>query len=156
MTGARVKRVQKYLGDEEDFLLTYGDGVSDVDLDGLVLFHKSHGRVLTVTGVRPPARFGEIDADDSGEVREFNEKPQAMEGCISGGFFVVNKRIFDYLDDDEGLVLEEGPMQRLVADRQMMLFRHEGFWQCMDTFRDFQLLNRLYRDKKSPWVNWED
>jgi len=151
MTGARVKRVQAFLKDEENFFLTYGDGLSDVDLDQLLAFHQSHGKILTVTGVHPPARFGELDTDPSGLVTEFNEKPQAKAGVISGGFFVVNRRIFEYLSDAEDLVFEKGPMENLVKDQQMMLYRHEGFWQCMDTARDFQLLNSLYRSGDSPW-----
>ncbi|MHB1195124.1 MAG: glucose-1-phosphate cytidylyltransferase [Longimicrobiales bacterium] len=151
MTGARVKRVEEYLEGEENFLLTYGDGLSDVDLDALVDFHNSHGKIMTVTGVRPPSRFGEIASDVDGVVREFNEKPQAIEGCISGGFFVLNRRIFGYLNDDEGLVLEREPMENLVSDGQMMLFRHSGFWQCMDTSRDFLLLNDMEKRGDCPW-----
>ena len=154
MTGARVKRVQKYVADQDNFMLTYGDGVGDVDLKKLMQFHKSHGKILTVTGVRPPGRFGELMSDDNGVVTEFNEKPQATAGRISGGFFVCSKELFHYLDDREELVFEQEPMRRLVADRQMMVYEHDGFWQPMDTYRDYMLLNRLTEEKRAPWIVW--
>lgn len=154
LTGTRVKRIQKYVADEENFLLTYGDGVGSVNLDELVRFHKSHGKILTLTGVRPPSRFGEIASDASGRVIEFNEKPQATAGFISGGFFVCRREIFEYLPANENFMLEQTPMQRLARDGQMMLHEHEGFWQCMDTARDYQLLNGLYNSGKAPWVLW--
>jgi glucose-1-phosphate cytidylyltransferase len=151
MTGARIARIRKYVGDEE-FMLTYGDGVSDVNISSLIEFHRSHGKVLTVTGVRPPGRFGEFVAKSDGEIVEFNEKPQTTEGRISGGFFVASPRVFDYLDDREDLVFERGPMQRLAKGGQLMMFPHDGFWQPMDTSREYQLLNALYADGKAPWV----
>jgi glucose-1-phosphate cytidylyltransferase len=151
MTGARIARVRKYVHDDE-FMLTYGDGVSDINLDRLLAFHRSHGRILTVTGVRPPGRFGELVASANGEVVEFNEKPQASQGRISGGFFVANARLFDYLDNREDLVFEMEPIRRLVKDQQMMMYEHDGFWQPMDTSRDYQLLNSLYSDGRAPWV----
>ncbi len=154
MTGARVKRVRKYLAGEEDFMLTYGDGVGDVDIPRLIEYHRSHGRILTVTGVRPPGRFGELMNDPSGKVVEFNEKPQASGGRISGGFFVCRREIFDYLDDDEGLVFERRPMRDLVRDGQMMVYEHDGFWQPMDTNREYLLLNELYERGDAPWVKW--
>lgn len=153
-TGARVRRIEKFIGDDETFMLTYGDGLSDVDLPRLIDFHRKHGKVLTVTGVRPPGRFGEMEMSDDGCVLEFNEKPQASDGLISGGFFVCNRKIFDYLDDREHLTLEQEPIQRLVADGQMMVYRHDGFWQCMDTARDHSLLNRLWHDGEAPWKKW--
>lgn len=152
MTGARVARIRKYVGNEE-FMLTYGDGVGDVDLDRLLAFHRAHGKVLTVTGVRPPGRFGEL-VGRSGQVIEFNEKPQATGGRISGGFFVASPKLFDYLDDQESLVLEQEPMRQLVARDQLMMFEHDGFWQPMDTGREYQLLNMLYEQGKAPWVRW--
>ncbi len=154
MTGARIRRVRKYVADQDNFMLTYGDGVGDIDLDKLAQFHMSHGKALTVTGVRPPGRFGELMSNGDGVVTEFNEKPQATGGRISGGFFVCNKRVFDYLDDHEGLVFEQEPMRRLVADQQMMVYEHDGFWQPMDTYRDHMLLNRMVEDKRAPWVVW--
>jgi glucose-1-phosphate cytidylyltransferase len=152
MTGARVARVRKYVGDG-DFMLTYGDGVGDVDIDRLLAFHRAHGKTLTVTGVRPPGRFGEL-VNHSGQVVEFNEKPQATGGLISGGFFVANARLFDYLDDSESLVFEQEPMRRMVAEGELMVFEHDGFWQPMDTGREYQLLNSLYEQGRAPWVKW--
>lgn len=150
MTGARISRIRDYVGDE-DFMLTYGDGVSDVDIGRLLAFHKSHGQVLTVTGVRPPGRFGEM-VGEAGQVVEFNEKPQASAGRISGGFFVASPKLFDYLSAQEDLIFEQGPIRQLVTDRQLMMFEHDGFWQPMDTSREYQLLNALYENGKAPWV----
>lgn len=152
MTGARVKRIQKYVGDE-DFMLTYGDGVGNIDLNALLKYHHGHGRALTVTGVRPPGRFGELVHAD-GVITEFNEKPQAAGGRISGGFFVATSKVFDYLEDDDSLVFEQQPMRGLVADRQLMVFEHDNFWQPMDTSREYQLLNSLYDQGRAPWVRW--
>lgn len=152
LTGARVRKIQQYIGDDEQFMLTYGDGVGDVDLDELLAFHRAHGRILTVTGVHPPGRFGELRAGADGVVTEFNEKPQATAGRISGGFFVCRREIFEYLDPQEDLMLEQEPMSRLVADRQMCLFEHDGFWQPMDTSREYQLLNAIYAAGNAPWV----
>ncbi len=151
MTGSRISRIRAYLSDE-DFMLTYGDGVSDVDMAKLVAFHKSHGRILTVTGVRPAGRFGEMVGAAGGRVSEFNEKPQATAGRISGGFFVASPRLFDYLDDREDLVFEQEPIRQLVRDEQLMMYEHDGFWQPMDTSREFQLLNSLYNEGKAPWI----
>lgn len=151
MTGARISRIRDYVMGE-DFMLTYGDGVGDVDLDKLLAFHKSHGKILTVTGVRPPGRFGEMVGDADGRIVEFNEKPQASAGRISGGFFVASPRLFDYLEDREDLVFEQGPIRQLVADQQLMMFEHDGFWQPMDTSREYQLLNSLYENGSAPWV----
>ena len=151
MTGARISRVREYVA-RQDFMLTYGDGVSDVNIEKLLAFHKSHGKILTVTGVRPPGRFGEMVGDADGQIIEFNEKPQATAGCISGGFFVAGPRLFDYLDDREDLVFEQDPIRNLVKDGQLMMFEHDGFWQPMDTSRDYQLLNSLYERGNAPWV----
>ena len=151
MTGARIRRIRRYVGKDDNFLLTYGDGVSDVDLDSLVKFHKAHGRILTVTGVRPPGRFGEIEFEADGRVTEFNEKPQAAGGWISGGFFVCRRELFDYLDDEENLVFEEGPMRALVEAGELRVYGHSGFWQCMDTFRDWKLLNGIWETGKALW-----
>ena len=151
MTGARIARIQKYVGNE-DFMLTYGDGVGDIDIEALLAFHRSHGKVLTVSGVRPPGRFGEL-VSDQGKVVEFNEKPQATGGMISGGYFVATPRLFDYLEDVESLVFEQQPMRNLVSDGELMVFGHDGFWQPMDTSRDYQLLNALYaQEGMAPWV----
>jgi len=152
MTGARIAQIKKYVGNE-DFMLTYGDGVGDVDIDALLKFHRAHGKTLTVTGVRPPGRFGELVNVD-GLVTEFNEKPQATGGRISGGYFVANARLFDYLDDRDDLVFEEEPMRKLVADGELMVYEHNKFWQPMDTSREYSLLNDLYIKGKAPWVKW--
>ena len=152
MTGARVKKIAKYVADDDTFMLTYGDGVGNVDLDKLLEFHQSHGKILTVTGVRPPGRFGELCASDKGLVTEFNEKPQTTGGRISGGFFVCSRKIFDYLPDDDSLVFEQEPMRRLVKDRQMMVFNHDDFWQPMDTYREYSLLNDLYSRGEASWI----
>ena len=128
--------------------------MGDVDIDKLLAFHKSHGKALTVTGVRPPGRFGELVGDEAGRVIEFNEKPQATGGRISGGFFVASACLFDYLNDDEGLVLEQEPMRALVADGELMVYEHDTFWQPMDTSRDYRLLNELYDKGEAPWVRW--
>ena len=154
MTGARVKRVHKYLADEQHFMLTYGDGLGNINIKKLIDFHNSHGKILTVTGVRPPGRFGELVGDARGMVTEFNEKPQATGGRISGGFFVCRQEIFNYLDDREDLVFEIEPMRRLVREGQMMVYEHDGFWQPMDTYRDYVYLNGLCNQGKAPWMVW--
>ena len=154
MTGARIKRVQKYLAGEKDFLLTYGDGVGDVDLKKLVDYHRSHGKIMTLCGVHPTGRFGEIISDNQGKVVEFHEKPKTGGGRVSGGFFVCRREIFDYLDDREDLVFEVEPMNRLARDGQLMVYDHDGFWQPMDTYRDYNALNALYAQGKAPWMIW--
>ena len=151
MTGSRISQIKNYVGNE-DFMITYGDGLSDVDIDKLIAFHKSHGKILTITGVRPPARFGEMNTNQKGEVLEFNEKPQASAGRISGGFFVASPKLFDYLTDNEDLVFEQEPMRKLVSDNELMMYEHDGFWQPMDTSREYQLLNSLYDKGEAPWT----
>jgi glucose-1-phosphate cytidylyltransferase len=155
LTATRLQRVRPYLEGEEHFLLTYGDGVGDVNIQAEVDWHLAHGKVLTVTGVRPPGRFGELACDGTGRVTEFNEKPQAGGGLISGGFFVCHRGIYRYLDEQANQMLEVEPMRRLVADGQMMVFKHEGFWHPMDTYRDYSLLNSLVADGKAPWMLWK-
>ncbi|HJR43931.1 MAG TPA: glucose-1-phosphate cytidylyltransferase [Gemmatimonadaceae bacterium] len=147
-TGGRIKRLRQWVGDTT-FMVTYGDGVADVDIRSLVQFHCSHGRLATVTAVRPPARFGSLLLEN-GTVREFSEKPQVGEGWINGGFFVLEPRVFDYLDGDQ-CILEREPLERLAADRQLMAFRHEGFWQPMDTLREKELLESLWASGRAPW-----
>lgn len=150
MTGGRVGRIRGLVADD-DFLLTYGDGLSDVPIDRLTAFHGSHRAAMTLTAVRPPSRFGEVEIGEDGHATSFNEKPQTSAGWISGGFFVCRKSIFDYLSDDEDLVLEAGPMRRMATERQLAAYKHEGFWQCMDTYRDWTLLNDLERSGEAPW-----
>ncbi len=154
MTGARIRKIEKYIGNDEHFLLTYGDGVCNVDLDRLIAFHKTHGRALTVTGVRPPGRFGELVSNDGSVVTEFNEKPQATGGRISGGYFVCSRKVFDYLNKADDLVFEHEPLKALVRDGQMSMFEHDEFWQCMDTYRDWQYLTSLIENGKAPWMIW--
>ncbi len=155
MTGARLKRIKAHIGTDKTFMLTYGDGVGDVDLEALLAFHKAHGKIATVTGVHPPGRFGELMYDETSKnVQGFNEKPQVSGGRINGGFFVFNAEIFDYLSDEESLVLEQDPIRRLVADGQLQVFEHDGFWQPMDTSREYTLLNEMYQNKQAPWVKW--
>lgn len=151
MTGSRISKIRKFIEDE-NFLLTYGDGVSDLDINASINFHKSHNKILTVTGVRPPGRFGEIKTDNLSTVVEFNEKPQAAAGRISGGFFVANKKIFEYLSDKESLVFENEPIRELVKAGELKMYEHDGFWQPMDTSREFQLLNSLFETGKAPWI----
>ena len=156
MTGARVKRIRQHIGSDDTFMLTYGDGVGDIDIDALLTFHRAHGKIATVTGVRPPGRFGELVYNEkSKKVEGFNEKPQVSGGLINGGFFVFNKEIFDYLSDDEQLILEQEPIHKLVADGQLQVFEHNGFWQPMDTSREYGLLNEMYENQHAPWVKWK-
>jgi len=153
-TGGRVLAVRKYVENDDFFLLTYGDGVADVDIPSLIAFHRSHGKIATVTAVRPPGRFGELGITEN-SVNQFNEKPQASGGFINGGFFVCDaKRIWDYLDEGPATVLEREPMQRLAADGELIAYRHLGFWQPMDTLREFTMLNEMWDSGTAPWKVW--
>jgi glucose-1-phosphate cytidylyltransferase len=153
MTGARVLRAATRHVKADRFLVTYGDGVSDVDVGALMAFHRASGRIGTVTGVRPPARFGELIAEGD-VVREFSEKPQAHEARINGGFFVFERAFLRYLDEHDGCTLEREPLERLARDEQLAIFKHDGFWQCMDTLRDLQYLDGLWRGGRAPWRKW--
>jgi len=150
-TGGRIKRLAEYIGDET-FMLTYGDGLADIDLNALIAFHQANGKLATVTAVRPPARFGGI-AFNGSLVAEFVEKPQIGEGWINGGFFVLEPGIVNYIADEHTL-WEKDPMERLAADGQLVAYRHSLFWQCMDTLRDVQLLNNLWAQNEAPWKIW--
>ena len=152
MTGGRLHRLESKLRPHGTFMLTYGDGVSDVDINRLVAFHKAHGKLATVTAVRPPARFGGM-VFDGDRVVEFKEKPQTGEGWINGGFFVFEPGVFDYLSGDQ-TVLEGSPLESLARDEQLIAFKHEGFWQCMDTLRDRQYLDHLWANGAAPWKKW--
>jgi glucose-1-phosphate cytidylyltransferase len=152
-TGGRVNRIKKYVEKENCFMLTYGDGVGDINIDALIKFHKSHGKTITLTGVRPPGRFGELELDGA-QVTGFNEKPQATGGLINGGYFVCNKNIFDFMEGDDSLVFEQEPMKRLVEAGELMVYQHDGFWQPMDTYRDYSLLNKLHDQGTAPWKIW--
>lgn len=152
LTGGRLYRLRDRL-QRETFMLTYGDGVCSIDIGKLVEFHRSHGKIATVTAVRPTARFGGMQFDGD-KVSEFKEKPQTGEGWINGGFFVFNPEVFDYLDGDDN-VLEGSPMENLAGDGQLMAYKHDGFWQCMDTIRDKSLLEELWQTNP-PWKVWKD
>lgn len=150
MTGGRVLRASKYFAGER-FMCTYGDGLADVDISKLLAFHESHGKLATVTTVRPPSRFGVMDIVGDGVVERFREKPQA-DGWVNAGFFVFEPAVLDYLDED--CVLEQRPLQRLAADGQLMAYKHEGFFQPMDTLREATLLNGLWSSGEAPWRVW--
>jgi glucose-1-phosphate cytidylyltransferase len=152
-TGARVKRVEKYI-DGDTFLLTYGDGVANINISDLLKYHKSHRKIGTMTGVRPSSRFGELLLDKRNRVVEFNEKPQVTEGLINGGYFAFNRKFFDYLDDEDNCIMEKDPLNSLVSDGQLVVYPHDGFWQCMDTYRESELLNGLWRSNSAPWRVW--
>ncbi|MFB3817851.1 MAG: glucose-1-phosphate cytidylyltransferase [Candidatus Methylomirabilales bacterium] len=152
LTGGRIKRLQQWLGDDETFMLTYGDGVADLDLNDLLRFHRAHGKLATVTTVRSPARFGRIRFEGD-RVADFFEKPESGEGWINGGFFVLNAKAIDYIDGDESS-WEREPIERLARDGQMMGYRHYGFWSCMDTLREKNYLEELWSSGKAPWKVW--
>jgi glucose-1-phosphate cytidylyltransferase len=154
MTGGRVAAVRRYLEGEDLFLLTYGDGVSDLDIAATIAFHRRHGKLATVTAVRPPGRFGEMRID-GGAVTEFNEKPNATEGFINGGFFVLDaKRIWPYLGTDPKEILEREPLRRLAREGQLAAYPHTGFWQPMDTAREYAMLNEMWASGRAPWKTW--
>ncbi len=157
-TGARIRRIAPYLGDAPTFMATYGDGIGAVDLRALLATHLAGGRTGTVTAVHPSSRYGEMKVDDQADrVREFNEKPTLADGWVSGGFFAFQRSfVDDYLDDDPELLLERTPLQRLAADGQLSVHRHEGFWMGMDTFRDWTELNALWDRGEAPWKTWTD
>lgn len=153
MTGGRVKRIQKYV-DGDEFMLTYGDGVANININKLVEFHRSHGKIGTVTGVHPSSRFGDLVIKD-GKVTHFHEKLQANKGLVSGGFFVFKKQFFEYISDDEKCVLEKEPLEKLTEDGQLMVHQHEGFWQCVDTYRELEALNGMWKKGDPPWKVWK-
>ncbi len=153
-TGARLARVRSYV-EAETFMFTYGDGIGSVDLQQLLETHTRAGRAATVTGVHPTSRYGEMEVEGE-EIREFNEKPTVPSGYVSGGFFVFTQKVFDYLNDDPGLLLEHEPLQRLARDGQMAMYPHHGFWMGMDTYRDFKGLNDLWDGGDPPWKVWPD
>jgi len=168
MTGARIKRIEKYI-DTELFMLTYGDGVADINIKKLLEFHKSHGKIGTITGVNPSSRFGELVISGN-QVKEFSEKPQVKNGFINGGFFIFDKRVFNYLEDNDDCTFEKKPLENLASDGELIIYRHKGFWQCMDTYRDLQLLNNLWSGQERgkelhfdsikrmepPWKVWKE
>lgn len=152
MTGGRLLKVANYLASDDTFCFTYGDGVSDVDIAKLIAFHKSHGKIATVTAVQPPGRFGSMELNE-GRVSDFTEKPRGDGGWINGGFFVLQRKALDYIDDD-GTVWEQGPLHQLAKDQELMAYQHDGFWQPMDTLRDKQHLESLWASGAAPWKFW--
>jgi len=148
MTGGRVKRLKEYIGNET-FMLTYGDGLADVDITALLNFHKSHGRMVTVSAVRPSARFGELSIKND-FVNSFKEKPQTNQGWINGGYFVIEPEFFDLIDDDK-TILEREPLEKVASMNELMAFKHKGFWQCMDTKRDRDSLEEMWSAMNAPW-----
>jgi len=152
-TGARVKKIERYI-DGDLFMLTYGDGVANINIKELVEYHKSHGKIGTMTGVHPSSRFGELVVKDN-KIVVFNEKPQVTEGLINGGFFVFNKKFFKYLKADDNCYLEKEPLENLAADGELMVYPYDGFWQCVDTYRELELLNNLWKSPNPPWKVWK-
>lgn len=151
-TGGRLRRLKKWLENEDVFMFTYGDGVADIDLNKLLSFHKSHGKLATVTTVRSPARFGRIGFDGD-SISEFHEKPESAEGWINGGYFILNPKVIDYIDNDDS-IWERTPIERLARDGQLMGYRHYGFWSCMDTLKEKNYLEELWNTDKAPWKIW--
>ena len=152
LTGGRIKRLARWLGNEP-FMLTWGDGLANVDLDRLLEFHRSHGKLATMTAVRPTARYGHIEMDGD-RIVKFDEKPQTSEGWINGAFFILEPKIHDYIDGDD-VMWEQAPLEKLAADGQLMAYKHDSFWQCMDTLREKHLLEKLWQGGKAPWKTWE-
>lgn len=152
MTGARIKRIERFIN-SDTFMLTYGDGVAAINIRELLKFHKSHGKIGTITGVNPSSRFGELLITGN-QVKKFSEKPQVKEGFVNGGFFVFDTRVFRYLKDDDDCAFEKQPLQDLTLDEELMIYKHEGFWQCMDTYRDYKYLNDLWKRGNVPWKVW--
>ena len=152
-TGGRIKRLASYLGDDT-FLLTWGDGVADINLEKLIAFHRSHGKLATLTAVRPPARYGHLELDGD-RIAEFSEKPQTGEGWINGAFFVLEPGIFDYIEGD-ATQWEKEPLENLARDGQLMAYKHRSFWQCMDTLREKHILENYWNSGRAPWKIWKD
>jgi glucose-1-phosphate cytidylyltransferase len=152
LKGARLKKIQKYIT-EDTFMMTYGDGVGDVDIKALLAFHASHGELATLTGINPASRFGELKVIGD-KVMTFKEKPQESDGLVNGGFFVFNRKIFDYLTEDNDCDLEFGPLEKIANAGELMVYRHGGFWACMDTLRDMDYLNKMWDAQQAPWKIW--
>ncbi len=154
LTGSRLKKVKKFINEGDMFMLTYGDGVADINLNELLKFHKSHNKIGTVTGVHTPSRFGMLVS--SGEsVIQFSEKSLVSDGYISGGFFVFNHNIFDYIPEGDNCTLEKEPLENLAKDDELSVYHHQGFWQCMDTYRDHEYLQELWKNNEAKWKIWE-
>ncbi len=154
MTGGRIKKAQKYVGNDR-FMLTYGDGLSDLDMKAELEFHKNHGGAVTMTSVQPDGRFGTFEANSNGLVNRFLEKPRGDGSWINGGFFICEPGVFDYIQDGNDCVFEEEPLQNLARDSQLYCYNHPGFWKCMDTLRDKNDLNSLWASSRAPWKTWD-
>jgi len=152
-TGSRLARIKEFIGQDEDFLMTYGDGVAKTDLKSLLDFHKRHGKIATLTGIKPPSRFGEITADGH-RVVSFSEKSSVSSGYVSGGFFILKREVFNYLSVDDDCVFEGAPLETLAKEGELMMYPHNDFWHCMDTYRDFLLLNDMWKTEGAPWKVW--
>ncbi len=153
-TGGRIKRIQKYIGDE-DFMLTYGDAVSDVNISKLIEFHRTQGKIGTITAIQPEGRFGILDIDSDGIVHSFSEKNQESSGWINAGFMVLKPDIFNLIDDDN-TIFEKGPLEYIATNKQLAAYKHSGFWQCMDTLKEKMVLDNMWKEKKAPWKVWVD
>ena len=153
MTGGRIKRVADYIGDDDTFCATYGDGVSNVDIAGSIAFHRRHGKRATVTAVRPPARFGALEISSENSVQSFQEKPIGDNAFVNGGFFILSAKVLEYIEGDD-TIWERAPLERLAREGELKTFRHEGFWHPMDTLRDQQYLDELWRTDKADWKVW--
>lgn len=153
LKGARLKKVEKYITGDT-FMMTYGDGVADVNINELLAFHKSHGKMATVTGINPASRFGELKIDGD-RVEAFSEKPQGGDGLINGGFFVFSRKILGYLSTDDLCDLEIGPLEQIAKEGQLKVYKHRGFWACMDTLRDMEYLNKIWNNGKAKWKIWK-
>lgn len=154
LKGSRIKKIEKYV-DGDLFMLTYGDGVANIDLHKVISFHKNHGRIGTVTGVRPPSRFGDLVIKKD-RVASFTEKPQVSTGLINGGFFIFSRKFFNYLSEDDSCDFEKGALEQLAKDGELMVYEHKEDWECMDTFRDMEYLNKLWQDGRAFWKIWDD
>jgi glucose-1-phosphate cytidylyltransferase len=153
-TAGRIKRIERYLEKDETFLFTYGDGVGNIDVNATVALHRQHGKLLTLTAVHPPGRFGEIGLGEAGAVREFNEKPQTEVGWINGGYCVMSRGVLDHLENSDQIMFEREPMRHLAEIDQVRAYKHPGFWQPMDTYQEFLFLNRLWNEGRAPWKVW--
>lgn len=155
MTGGRIKRAQKFIGDEP-FMLTYGDGVGNINIEELIKFHKSHGKVMTVTSAQPEGRFGALNIDENNRVESFLEKPKGDGNWINAGFFVCEPEVFDYIENESDCIFEQKPLKNLAKDGKMYTYKHKGFWKPMDTLRDKRELEKLWNSGKAPWKVWND
>lgn len=155
MTGGRIKQIQKYIEPGEPFMLTYGDGVSDINISKLLQFHMEKSKIATLTAINPSGKYGVLDIKDDGVIQSFEEKPNNTMGWINGGYFVLNYEVFNYIQDDINTIFERGPIENLVEDNELTAYKHEGFWQCMDTMRDKLVLEELWNKNEAPWKVWD-